>query len=90
MKKIIIISTLLLIYAFAYSQHTVTGTFSGIGNQQVKLVGSEGFNTYVIDSIWASEEGIFQLSFSKKDLGMGYLAAEDNQPLLWCLPKMKI
>jgi thiol-disulfide isomerase/thioredoxin len=78
MKKILILNILLLIYAFAYSQYTVTGTFPGIANQQVKLFGFEGFNTYVIDSVRVNEEGIFQLSFSKEDLGMGYLAAEDN------------
>jgi hypothetical protein len=82
MKKVIIINILLLIYAFAYSQNTVTGTFSGIANQQVKLIGFEGFNTYVIDSVKVSEEGIFQLSFSKEDLGMGYLAGEDNKAFI--------
>jgi thiol-disulfide isomerase/thioredoxin len=82
MRKIIISSILLLIYAFAYSQNRITGTFPGIANQQVKLVGFEGFNTYAIDSVRANEEGIFQLFFSKKDLGMGYLAAEDNKAFI--------
>jgi len=81
-KKLKAITVLLLIHAFAYSQNTVTGTFPGIANQQVKLVGFEGFNTYVIDSVGANEEGIFQLSFSKKDLGMGYLADEDNKAFI--------
>ncbi len=82
MRKIIISSILLLIYAFAFSQYTVEGTFSGIANQQVKLAGFEGFNTYVIDSVKVNEKGIFHLSFSKKDLGMGYLAAEDNKAFI--------
>jgi thiol-disulfide isomerase/thioredoxin len=81
-KKLKAITVLLFIYACAYSQNTVTGTFPGIANQQVKLVGFEGFNTYVIDSVRANEEGIFQLSFSKKDFGMGYLAAEDNKAFI--------
>jgi thiol-disulfide isomerase/thioredoxin len=82
MKKVIIINILLLIYAFAYSQNMVTGTFSGIANQQVKLIVFEGFNTCVIDSVRVNEEGTFQLSFSKEDLGMGYLAAEDNKAFI--------
>ncbi len=58
MKKIKAITVLLFIHAFAYSQHTVKSTFSEIANQQVKLVGFEGFNTYFIDSIRVNEEGI--------------------------------
>jgi len=66
----------------AWSQSTITGSFAALSNQQVKLVGFEGFNTCVIDSVRACEKGIFQLSFSKEDLGMAYLAAEDNQAFI--------
>jgi thiol-disulfide isomerase/thioredoxin len=80
MKKIVNILILLLIGVGAYSQSTVTGTFSAISNQMIKLVGFEGFNTYTIDSVMASDEGVYNLSFTKKDYGMGYLVAADNKP----------
>jgi hypothetical protein len=53
-----------------------------LANQQVKLVGFDGFDTYVIDSVKASEKGSFRLSFGARDYGMGYLAAEDNRPFI--------
>jgi len=68
--------------AVAWSQSTITGSFTALSNQQVKLFGFDGFNTYVIDSVRSNEKGYFQLFFSKKDLGMGYLAAEDNQAFI--------
>jgi hypothetical protein len=80
MKKIIIINILLLIYAFAYSQRTITGTFPNLANQQIKLSGFNGFQTYPIDSVKANEKGDFILSLSKEDYGMGYLSAADNKP----------
>lgn len=80
MKKIIIINILLLVYTFTYSQSTITGTFPGIANQQIKLFGFSGFDTYAIDSIQADEKGVFNLSYSEKDYGMGYLSAQNNKP----------
>ncbi len=80
MRKILIINILLLISILVYSHNTVTGTFSGINNQQVKLVGFNGFKTYPIDSVQANEIGEFKLSYSESDYGMGYLLAEDNKP----------
>lgn len=58
---------------------TITGTFSGIANQQVKLIGFDGFNTYTIAETKANDKGHFVLSYAKKDYGMGYLAAADNK-----------
>ncbi|MBN2214037.1 MAG: TlpA family protein disulfide reductase [Bacteroidales bacterium] len=80
MKRIITINILLVIYAFAYSLHTITGTFPGLANQQIKLVAFAGFDTYTIDSIKANEKGVFNLSYGKKDYGMGYLSSQDNKP----------
>jgi len=82
MKKILIINILWLISAFVYSQNTINGTFPGLANQQIKLIGFTGFDTYAIDSIQANEKGAFNLSYSEKDYGMGYLAAEDNKPFI--------
>lgn len=80
MKKILIITILLLISVFVYSQRTITGTFLGLANQQIKLVGFKGFQTYAIDSVKANEKGEFTLSYSEKDYGMGYLSAHYNKP----------
>jgi thiol-disulfide isomerase/thioredoxin len=68
--------------AAACSQNTITGTFPNLANQQVKLIGFDGFDTYVIDSARVNGKGTFRLSFNKEDYGMGYLAAEDNQAFI--------
>jgi len=77
MKKILIINILLLIYAFAYSQSTITGTFPNLANQQIKLVGFKGF-----DSVKANENGEFNLTYSKHDYGMGYLLSENDKSFI--------
>ena len=61
------------------AQQTIIGNFPNLTNQQIKLMGFEGFNTYTIDSIKVSEKGIFKLNFGTKDYGMAYLTAEDNK-----------
>jgi hypothetical protein len=80
MKHFLII--FLFLSFFAYGQGTITGTFPSLKNQYVKLTGFDGFKTYIIDSVKANENGIFQLTFGKNDNGMGYLAAEDNKPFI--------
>lgn len=79
MKKLKIILVLLFICAYAYSQNNITGTFTDLANQQIKLVGFNGFDTYVIDSTEANAKGEFLLSFNKEDYGMAYLLSEDNK-----------
>jgi hypothetical protein len=80
MKKFkAIIVSLLFICVSAYSQNNIAGTFAGLANQQVELVGFNGFDTYAIDSAQANEKGQFQLSFGTKDFGMAYLLSEDNK-----------
>ncbi len=61
-----------------WSQHTVTGTFTNLANQQLKLMGYSGFNTYTIDSVQTNEKGAFKMVFHKKDCGIGYLLSENN------------
>ncbi len=67
------------------AQQTITGTFPTLVDQNVRLFGFEGFNTYVIDSTNANEKGVFQLSFGPKDFGVGYLVAEDNKAFILIL-----
>lgn len=82
MIKIITITILLLASAIAYPQYDITGTFPGIANQQIKLVGFSGFDTYTIQDVKADEKGIFNLSYGNKDCGMGYLLAEDGKSVI--------
>ncbi|GAA3624858.1 TlpA disulfide reductase family protein [Flavivirga aquimarina] len=79
MKKLKAIIVLLFICAFTYAQNSITGTFTGLANQHIKLVGFNGFDTYAIDSTQADEKGRFNLKFSKNDYGMGYLLLQDNK-----------
>jgi len=37
---------LLFTFAFAYPQNSITGTFATHANQQIKLVGFTGFDTF--------------------------------------------
>ena len=71
-----------LLSAVGYSQSTITGTFPSLRNQQIKLASFEGFDNYVIDSVRVSEKGVFQIPFSTRDYGMGYLTGEDGKPFI--------
>jgi thiol-disulfide isomerase/thioredoxin len=61
------------------AQHTITGNFPYLAGQKVRLVGFNGMGVYGIDSAKVSENGIFKLSYTDKDRGMGYLSAEDKK-----------
>ncbi|MDD4490307.1 MAG: TlpA disulfide reductase family protein [Paludibacter sp.] len=65
-----------------FSQNTITGNFSSLGNQSVRLVGFDGFEIYTIDSVKASANGTFSMSYQEKDYGMAYLAANDNKSFI--------
>ncbi|MDD4149701.1 MAG: thioredoxin-like domain-containing protein [Bacteroidales bacterium] len=79
-KHIILLNfiTLYLLLSPAFGQ-SITGTFTNLANQPIKLVGFNGFDTYAIDSTQANEKGEFELKFSINDIGMGYLLSEDNK-----------
>ncbi|HZJ74193.1 MAG TPA: thioredoxin-like domain-containing protein [Perlabentimonas sp.] len=82
MEKLNAILILLLTCGFAYSQNTITSHFSGLVNQQIKLVGFNAFETYTIDSTQANAKGEFSLKFTQNDYGMGYLTAEDGKSFI--------
>lgn len=63
----------------ACAQHTITGTFPALAGQQVRLVGFNGFDIYTIDQSQVNQQGVFHLTYTDTDFGMGYLAAEDNK-----------
>ena len=77
-----IIIALVIFSANAYSQNTIKGTFPNLANQQVKLEGFNGFQTYPIDSARTNSDGKFILKYSGDDYGMGYLVSTDKKPFI--------
>ena len=63
-------------------QQTITGTFPQLANQIVKLESFNSFETSIIDSARVNKNGAFQLTYSPKDYGMGYLIAKDKKPFI--------
>ena len=62
-----------------YTQQTVRGDFKELGGQQLKLMGYNGFETYVIDSARADQDGGFVLEFREEDYGMAYLTSANEK-----------
>jgi thiol-disulfide isomerase/thioredoxin len=80
--KLFLILTFTCLSISGFAQSTITGTFPGIANQQIKLLGYNGFDTYIIDSTQANEKGEFSLKFSNNDYGMGSLLSEGNKSFI--------
>jgi thiol-disulfide isomerase/thioredoxin len=77
-----VVKVFIIIIVLSYNmqaQQVVTGNFSLLEGQQVRLVSFDGFGIYTIDSTIVSQQGEFKLNYADKDRGMGYLAAEDNK-----------
>lgn len=75
---------LFLIFIFIYakiSAQTISGTFSQLINQPIKLEGFNGLKTYSISQALTNEKGSFKLNYSKSDYGVAYLMSSDNKPL---------
>lgn len=81
-KTILLIFTLLAFAIVAFPQNSLTGSFTALSYQPVRLVGFDGFEIYTIDTVKASANGIFSLSYSEKDYGMAYLASNDNKSFI--------
>jgi hypothetical protein len=63
------------------SAQTISGNFSQIINQPIRLEGFTGLKTYTISSTTSDENGNFSLKYSKADYGVAYLMSSDNKPL---------
>jgi thiol-disulfide isomerase/thioredoxin len=61
---------------------TITGRFTQLAMQEIKLEGFNGLKTYVISNATADEKGNFKLSYAKEDYGVAYLISSDKKPLL--------
>jgi len=70
----------LLGYTFLTAQ-SISGNLALLCNQTIKLEGFTGLKTYTISTSTIDAEGNFKLSYSKKDLGMGFLTSANEKPL---------
>ena len=79
--------TLLTIFIFCFmfsgflTAQTVSGNFSQLPNQEIRLEGFNGLKTYPISTSTIDEKGNFNLIYSKADYGVGYLMSADEKPL---------
>jgi thiol-disulfide isomerase/thioredoxin len=70
-----------ILFFCGISAQTISGNFSQLINQPIKLEGFIGLKTYTISSKTIDEKGNFKLNYSKTDYGVGYLVSADNKPL---------
>jgi thiol-disulfide isomerase/thioredoxin len=80
MNKYLIAFLYLIASPFIFSQ-SISGNFSQLINQPIKVEGFTGLKTYAISSTTTDEKGNFKLNYSKSDYGVGYLIASDNKAL---------
>ena len=60
---------------------TVSGNLFQLTNQEIRLEGFNGLNTYSISKTVTNEKGGFELSYTTKDRGVGYLISANKKPL---------
>ena len=71
-----------LLIAHLSIAQSITGRFTHLAKQEIKLEGFEGLKTYAISNATADEKGNFKLSYTKEDFGVAYLISSDKKPLL--------
>ncbi len=89
-RYFISVSALCFLFLTTHAQNTITGNFPALAGEQVRLVGFTSFGICTIDSTSVSEQGVFQLNYSDKDRGMGYISASDNKAYFVVLDKENI
>jgi thiol-disulfide isomerase/thioredoxin len=71
-----------LFYVNIICAQKVSGKFSLLANQEIRLEAFQGMTSYLIDQTVTDASGNFSLNYSKVDFGMGYLISADDKPLL--------
>ncbi len=71
-----------LLIAHLSIAQSITGRFTQLAEQEIKLEGFTGLKTYAISNATADEKGNFKLSYTKEDFGVAYLISSDKKPLL--------
>lgn len=88
--KIRILFLFIGINLYSFSQGFIQGTFPELANQNVQLLGHNGFDTYLIKSVKVNEQGEFFIDYLSKDNGAGFLQSEDEKQFLLLLNKENI
>lgn len=60
---------------------SITGRFTQLAKQEIKLEGFNGLKTYAVSNATADEKGNFKLMYAKEDFGVAYLISSDKKPL---------
>tara|TARA_B110000971_G_scaffold73192_1_gene75063 strand:+ start:1057 stop:2454 length:1398 start_codon:yes stop_codon:yes gene_type:complete len=81
MKTIFTIFIFCFVFCFFLDAQTISGNFSQLPNQEIRLEGFNGLNTYPISKTVIDENGVFELSYSPYDKGLGYLISTSEKPL---------
>lgn len=90
MKQFILTSlACLALQTMSFGQQ-ITGAFTALPNQTIKLQGFDDFETYVIDSTQTDAQGKFKLSFATKNEGIGLLQTSQEKPLIVILTNENI
>ena len=80
--KFKIISILISVFfSYELNAQTITGSFTQLAMQEIKLEGFNGLNSYPISAASIDEKGNFKLSYEKEDYGVAYLISSDKKPL---------
>jgi len=81
MKTIFTIFIFCFVFCFFLDAQTISGNFSQLPNQEIRLEGFNGLNTYPISKTVIDENGVFELSYSLNNNGVGYLISTSEKPL---------
>ena len=81
MKTFLTIFISCFVFCGSLNAQSISGNFTLLANQEIKLEGFSGLKTYPISSTKVDEKGSFKLSYSKVDYGVGYLMSADEKPL---------
>ncbi len=81
MKTFLTIFISCFVFCGSLNAQSISGNFTLLTNQEIKLEGFSGLKTYPISSTKADGKGNFILPYSKSDYGVGYLMSADEKPL---------
>ena len=81
MKTFSLFLFLCFVFSSSLNAQSISGNFTLLANQEIRLEGFSGLNTYPISSTKVDETGSFKLPYSKSDYGVGYLMSADENPL---------
>jgi thiol-disulfide isomerase/thioredoxin len=76
----LLLCVLFLVYTpYVHAQH-ISGTFTAIPNQEIRLEGINGFTNQTLATATTGPGGTFTLSYLPKDRGVAYLISSDKKP----------